>query len=105
MFTSLILLVAQLLILAAVRNSEEQTELRAPHLDLAQEVMHFPGIQIRSVPRFPRCGFLASDEIGVGDFHAAEIGFLEVALHPLGSSFSAARTNQIFTDFSVPHMA
>lgn len=65
-----------------MRDCQGQTELSAPRLNFAQEDMHLTSIKLRRVARLPGGFFAAGYEVGVGDFLATEIGFLEVALNP-----------------------
>jgi hypothetical protein len=56
-WTSCLLLIAQELVFAAIGNGQRQAKLSAPHFNLHEENVHFAGIKIGSVARFPGCGF------------------------------------------------
>lgn len=104
MLSLLVLLFAELLEFAVAWDSQRQAELSTPRLDFAQEDVHLSGIELRRVARLPGSFFGAGDEIGVGDFLAAEVSLFEVALDPLRGGVSAAGFNQVFADFSHPQM-
>ena len=80
------------------------TKLGAPGLYFVQEDVHLVGIKIGRMPGFPVCRFLPGDEVGLRHLFAAEIGFFEVALNPVWSGVCAAGVNQVFADFSQPHV-
>lgn len=104
MISLLVLFIAELLKFAVAWNSQRQTELGAPGFDFSHEDMHFTGVELRRVARLPGGGLLTGDEVGISHLFAAEIGLFEVALNPLWGSVSAPGFNQVFTDFSQPHM-
>lgn len=66
--------------------------------------MHFPCIKVGGMPRLPVSGFLAGNEVGVGDLCTAEIGFLEIAFNPFRRRVSSPRFDEILADFGVPHV-
>ena len=67
--------------------------------------MHFPGIKVGGMPRLPVSGFLAGNEVGVGDLCTAEIGFLEISFNPFRCRVSTPGFDEILADFGVPHVA
>lgn len=66
--------------------------------------MHFAGIKIGSVARFPGCGLFSGNEIGVGHLFTSEISLFEVALNPFRCCIGTPGFDQVFADFRVPHV-
>lgn len=98
------LFILELLVFAIVWNSQRQSELRAPLLNLIQEEVHVSRIKAGCVSGFVGGDLLAGNEVGVCDFFAAKVSALEIALYPVGCCVAASGFDEVFTDFTKPHV-
>lgn len=99
------MLIAQLLVLAILGDSQMAADAHRAGFDFAQEDVHPAGFQLGCMTQGLHGSDLAGHDVHPVFAFTAEISVLHRVHDPLGRSEGLARGNKVFTDFRVPHMA